>query len=166
MLGSLARWLRFLGYDTLYPRLLDDTDVLHMAEKEDRMLLTRDRELAGRAGSRGKLIASVELDEQIHQLHNAFGLHLDGERLMLRCPKCNTMLEAISKDEVRKIAGERACVPGVEQIPPMVLERQDDFWRCPGCDQIFWRGSHYDRIMDKIGELGKGSREQATGSRD
>jgi len=165
MLGSLARWLRFLGYDTLYPEILDDSEILQMAQKEGRILLTRDRELAQRAGAGGILIASVALDEQILQLHHAIGLDLDGERRMLRCPKCNTPLEGVSKEAVREIACERQGVPGAGQIPPRVLERQKYFWRCPGCGQIYWRGSHYDRIIGKIGELDKGYRVQGTGYR-
>jgi uncharacterized protein with PIN domain len=158
MLGSLARWLRFLGYDTLYPEAMPDTDVLRLAVKEGRMLLTRDRRLAQRARSRAVLLTSLELDEQILQLREAIGLDMEGPGRMMRCPKCNAVLAAVSKEEVERIACDRRSGAPGEAIPDGVLGRQEEFWRCPGCGQVYWHGSHYDRIIGKIGELDKGYR--------
>jgi hypothetical protein len=146
MLGSLARWLRFLGYDTLYPEAMGDTELLHLAECGGRLLLTRDKELAGRAREGGRLVQSDVLDEQIAQVKAELGLDFSDQRLLSRCSLCNTVLHAISIEEAEK-AG----------VPAPLLRRHDRFWRCPGCCQLYWPGSHYERIMGKIGELDKGA---------
>lgn len=159
MLGSLARWLRFLGYDTLYPAPMADADVLWLAEKEGRTLVTRDRQLAIRAGSRAVLLTGLVLDEQILQLREAVGLDLVGPHRMMRCPKCNAVLAAASREQVAQIALDRKGVAPGQAIPENVLGRHEQFWRCPGCGQIYWHGSHYDRIIGKIVELDKGNRQ-------
>ena len=175
MLGSLARWLRFLGYDTLYPEerkerppdgrggpLPDDTRLLGLAEKEGRLLLTRDRELAARAGKRALLIEGTALESQLAQLQDRVGLDLKGHDRLLRCSRCNAMLVEAGREEVRRIAHERYGVAGAEQIPEGVLARHERFWRCPGCGQVYWPGSHYDRIIGRIEGLEKGAAERAT----
>jgi hypothetical protein len=146
MLGSLARWLRFLGYDTLYPEAMGDSAILNLARDEDRILLTRDKELAARAAGRGRLVASDILDEQLADVRRAFDLDLSGEKLLSRCSLCNAVLSAIDRSSAEK-AG----------VPPQIVQRHDRFWRCPGCGQLYWPGSHYERIMGKIGELDKGT---------
>ena len=159
MLGSLARWLRFFGYDALYPEAMPDGEILRLAGKEGRILITRDRHLAERAGPTAVLIVSVVLDEQILQLKRDIGIEMEGPRRMMRCPKCNAVLAAASKETVERIALERRCGAPGEAIPDGVLQRHEEFWRCPGCGQVYWHGSHYDRIIGKIGELGKGRRQ-------
>lgn len=159
MLGSLARWLRFLGYDTVYPEGEDDTQLLRMARSEGRLLLTRDKELAARAGKGGVLINNVELDAQLVQLRAALGLELRNDNRMLRCSRCNSVLAQITKEQARQAAAERGTVAGTEPVPDGVLARHDRFWRCPGCGQLYWPGSHYERIMGKIDELERGNRQ-------
>jgi hypothetical protein len=111
------------------------------------------------------LIASVLLDEQILQIKKDIGIDMEGPRRMMRCPKCNAVLAVASKEEVEGIARERRGGAPGEAIPDGVLGRHEEFWRCPGCGQVYWHGSHYDRIIGKIGELGKGYRVQGTGDR-
>jgi uncharacterized protein with PIN domain len=142
MLGSLARWLRFLGYDTLYPQAMKDTDILCLAETEGRILLTRDKELAARARGRGHLVTSVVLRDQIAQVRGELKLEPAGGRPLSRCSLCNSVLVGVSTEEA-KDAG----------APPAVLLRHDTFWRCPGCGQIYWPGSHYDSIIEKIKDI-------------
>jgi len=154
MLGSLARWLRFLGYDTLYPEALGDTGILHLAEREGRLLLTRDKELAGRAKERGRLVRSDVLEEELAQVKDDLGLDFSENVLLSRCSLCNTVLAVITRAEAEKA-----------KVPEKVLRRQADFWRCPGCGQVYWAGSHYERIIDKIGGLDKGFRGQGLGFR-
>jgi hypothetical protein len=146
MLGSLARWLRFLGYDTLYPGAMGDTDLLKLAREDGRLLLTRDKELASRAGGLGHLVQSDVLDEQLADIRKAYGLDLTGENLLSRCSLCNAVLVSIDRDEAGK-AG----------VPEPIAQRHRRFWRCPGCGRLYWPGSHYERIMGKIGELDKGT---------
>ena len=144
MLGTLARWLRMMGYDTEYGRGLLDGELLELASVEDRVLLTRDRQLAERAGSRALLIISVVLDEQLEQVVSAFGLRAD--RPMTRCTVCNAGLEAAGADAV---AGK---------VPERVLELRHEFFVCPRCGKIYWRGTHWDRIEKTMERLRAHSR--------
>ena len=144
MLGSLARWLRMMGYDTEYSRGLLDGELLALASAEGRVLLTRDRQLAERAGGRGLLITSVVLDEQLEQVVSAF--HLNNDRPMTRCTVCNGELEAVSADAV---AG---------RVPERVLELRDEFFVCPRCGKVYWKGTHWDRIEKTMERLRAHSR--------
>ena len=90
MLGTLAKWLRFLGYDTGYPDALDDDDLKALAVVEDRVLLTRDYELSGRVAG-AIYIESDVLDEQFAQVVRAFGLTAKDE--MTRCSVCNALIK-------------------------------------------------------------------------
>jgi len=144
MLGSLARWLRFLGYDTMYPEAMDDTKLLKLARAEGRFLLTRDIELSERAGKDGMLVKSIELEGQLRVVKRELHLDLDDARLLTRCSLCNTPLEDVPKARVKGM------------VPEAVFERQEEFWRCPGCGQLYWPGSHYDKIREKLGALDKG----------
>jgi uncharacterized protein with PIN domain len=71
MLGTLARWLRIMGYDATYEQDHDDKEIIETAMAEDRILLTRDRELAAKMGERGLFIGSDRLEEQLRQVWQA-----------------------------------------------------------------------------------------------
>jgi hypothetical protein len=86
------------------------------------------------------------LGDQIAQVRGELKLDFAGERPLSRCSLCNSVLVEISREEAQNAGA-----------PPAVLLRHDTFWRCPGCGRLYWPGSHYVRIMDKIGELDKGT---------
>ena len=85
MLGRLAKWLRILGYDTLYFRDMDDQELIRRAVRDSRILLTRDRELSKRDGFRVLLIADEDLESQLAQILKTMDLepHIGDE---IRCP--------------------------------------------------------------------------------
>ncbi len=139
MLGSLARWLRIIGYDASYQRDKNDSEILRSSLEEGRILLTRDRELAGRAGKNGLLITSDRLDEQLNQVMESF--HLTFEEPMTRCALCNAELEKARPEEISHL------------VPSRVLERNDEFFRCRGCGQVFWKGTHWDNIKQRLAEI-------------
>src|SRR5919201_3440585 len=98
MLGKLARWLRALGYDTLYYRDAPDSRLLGLALREQRRLLTRDAALAVRAGAVGLLVRAETLDDQLREVAETFGL---GPRAPLtRCLECNGTLTRRTPSEV------------------------------------------------------------------
>jgi len=140
MLGSLARWLRRLGYDTDYANDRDDRELVRIARAEGRILLTRDNALAARRGISAFLIESQVLDEQLMQVVHAFPLP-QGMPLP-RCSECNTPLQNVSPDEVRD------CVPAY------VYRTHKHFRRCPGCGRIYWPGSHWERIGRRLRRMG------------
>lgn len=139
MLGTLAKWLRFLGYDAAYPQpALDDTAVLGLAIDGGRLLLTRDRDLARRAGARAFYVASDDPDTQFTDVVRRFGLQRSEAGTLRRCGVCNTGLEEATPEQV------------ADRVPPGVLDRHAAFWRCPSCGRVYWDGSHTDRILRRL----------------
>lgn len=139
MLGRLARYLRFLGYDTAYARGLSDAEVLRQAHVERRLLLTRDLELAGRS-ERSLLLHQVDVLGQLREIR--LGLpSLRNEPTFDRCPECNTPL--------LKVAGADLS-SGREVVPPDLLSRGATLYRCPDCRRRYWEGSHTDRLRERL----------------
>lgn len=139
MLGKLAKWLRLLGYDTLYQRDAEDRELVRIALQEDRVLLTRDNELAGRRMVRDRtlFIDSQSTWSQLRQVIRHFGLESENS-LFTRCLVCNAVLEDIPKSSVEGL------------VPPYVYQTQDRFQRCPSCSRIYWRGTHVEHVMDVL----------------
>ena len=142
MLGPLTRYLRFMGYDTLSASALregdtrEDTRLLSLAEGEDRILLTRDRELARRAGSRAVLIRSEQVLEQVHELHS-LGL-IEPDLTMDRCGLCNCVLRPASREEV-------------ESADYAPFHRGDlEFYWCEDCRKLYWMGSHGRNLREDL----------------
>jgi len=139
MLGRLAKWLRILGFDTMYDPALDDHALLRLARAEGRVLLTCDRELARHPGAQSLLIESLELDAQLRQVIN--DLHLHPDATFSRCPVCNTPLAALEKEAVR------------DRVPAHVFETHPEFHCCPRCDRIYWSGTHHARMLETLARL-------------
>lgn len=136
MLGTLAKWLRILGFDATYPQDLSDDGLLDLAKSEDRILLTRDKDLVGRRNVRSIYVSSDNLDEQVGQVLR--DLNLEIESPLSRCPVCNEEVVAVPREEVSG------------KVPEGVYERQEEFWSCPACGRYFWQGTHWDRMREKI----------------
>jgi len=142
MLGPLTRYLRFLGYDSESAALLpegdpgEDNRLLKKAEAEGRLLLTRDRDLASRAGERGIYIADLDLLDQIRLLHEKGLISLDVR--LIRCSVCNTLLREASPDEIEG-ASYAPDSPG-----------SFTFLWCPACCRLYWNGSHAESIVRRI----------------
>ncbi|MFQ6012724.1 MAG: Mut7-C RNAse domain-containing protein [Thermoplasmata archaeon] len=136
MLGTLARWLRLLGYDTAYPGAREDAELLSTAEGEGRVLLTRDKDLAGRSGARGLYVASDDLDEQIRQVLTE--LRPRAKDPMSRCAVCNGVLHEATREAARGA------------VPEGVWRRQEQFWRCTACGQYYWRGTHWEHMRPRL----------------
>jgi uncharacterized protein with PIN domain len=138
MLGSLARWLRMLGYDSHYDKSLSDNGIMEFARKEGRRILTRDRELAERGS--GFYVSSTELEDQLVTVAKEFSLSYGPERM--RCSVCNGTLQKIGADSVKN------------EIPQRSFENAKEFWRCDSCRKIYWDGTHWNGIMDRFERLG------------
>jgi uncharacterized protein with PIN domain len=136
MLGSLARWLRRLGYDTDYGNNRDDNALVRIARAEGRVLLTRDRGLVARRNLRVLLIASQSLDEQLAQVRAAYPL--PPALRPPRCSECNTPLESATPAEV---AG---------RVPAYVQRTYAHFHVCTGCGRVYWPGSHRAHMTTRL----------------
>lgn len=140
MLGKLAKWLRILGYDTVYYRTQNDYDLIELAQKEGRILLTRDIQLSRNWLVPTLLIKDEIIDEQLKQVIQRFNLEL-GNTLFSRCPKCNTLLIEIKKEEIK------------DKIPEFVYQTYDEFWTCTTCNRYYWAGTHWMNIKAKVERL-------------
>lgn len=141
MLGSLARWLRILGYDTSYDNRIEDEDLVRCCQAEGRVVLTRDRRLVQRrALSRSILIRSQRLGEQLRQVLEEVGHEPDPRRLFRRCLNCNLPLEPADSSAV------------AASVPAYVWRTQQVFRTCPGCHRIFWAGTHRSRVLRLLQE--------------
>lgn len=138
MLGTLARWLRFLGYDVGYPEALDDNDVKALAAKEERTLLTRDKELSSRVPG-AHYVESDDPDEQLVEVVRAF--RLTAKDALTRCSVCNAEIELIPM-EVAK-----------DGVPQGVYDRHREFWRCRQCGRFYWQGSHFNQVLAKVRKI-------------
>jgi uncharacterized protein with PIN domain len=137
MLGSLARWLRIMGYDTTYRKDAADGELASSAAAESRTILTRDLELA--RAPNAFLVESDVLDEQLAAVVGRFGLAFRESET--RCSGCNGELADASKDDVKG------------QVPDGAFSNNDRFWRCTSCGKIFWKGSHWIGITERLERL-------------
>jgi uncharacterized protein with PIN domain len=139
MLGTLAKWLRILGYDARYDQRLNDHQLVRLARAEGCVLLTRDRELSRRRGVRVILVTSEDLESQIRQVLSDLKLEPDGS--FSRCPVCNRLLESLAHEEARS------------QVPAYVAKTQRTFSHCPACRRVYWRGTHWQQMEERLARL-------------
>lgn len=143
MLGSLARWLRLFGFDTFYANSeIQDEELLLVAKKENRVIITRDKELATRC-KKTKLpiieINTTDFDEQLNAVLK--NLKLDGKAVLSRCSVCNNILNEIEKNKVKG------------KVPKKIYENNERFWFCSECNKFYWMGIHYEKIIHKFEQL-------------
>jgi uncharacterized protein with PIN domain len=142
MLGKLAKWLRLLGYDTVFSPDLGDVDIARRALREGRIVLTRDRGLAARkAVKRCLLIESHDYLQQLKQVIKEFGLKPSTERVFSYCLVCNRPVAEIAKEDVREL------------VPPYVLQTNVFFAQCPECHRVYWPGTHLKNTLEKLKEI-------------
>lgn len=146
MLGRLAKWLRVLGYDTAYFRHVRDSELVKLAIVERRTLLTRDTLLIRRRGIKNYLFISYDQPfEQIRQVVRELNIPYPTEPFT-RCIVCNDPLEPFTKED--------AC----RTVPEYVCKTQEVFGRCPRCNKIYWKGTHYARMEGVLRDLfGRGA---------
>ncbi len=151
-LGTLARYLRVLGFDSLYRNDYDDETLARVAHDEGRILLTRDRGLLKRSlVTHGYHVWSTRPAQQVTEVLRRFDL-FDRVAPFRRCPRCNGVVEPVPKAAV------------VDQLLPKTRQFYDEFGRCAACGQVYWKGPHYDH-MRRLME-GWGTPPAATRARD
>jgi hypothetical protein len=134
-LGRLARYLRQFGFDTLYQNNYDDAELANISAQQNRILLTRDRALLKRKIiSHGYFVRSTRPLTQFHEAMRRFKLY-DQIVPFGRCTRCNGNVVAVNKAEI------------IDQLEPGTVRHYEDFWRCSSCGQVYWEGSHYQRMQ-------------------
>lgn len=137
-LGSLAKYMRLLGFDSLYNNNYSDEELVKISLTEKRAILTKDRGILKRAEvTHGYWIRSAKVFDQIREVIQRFNLkNLINE--FSRCLVCNSMLKKISKEII------------INRLPKKVSEWQNEFYYCKQCDKIFWKGSHHAKMRGII----------------
>jgi uncharacterized protein with PIN domain/sulfur carrier protein ThiS len=134
-LGKLVRRLRLLGFDCLYDPQLDDEQLAEISARENRVLLTRDRDLLKRSiVLHGIYLRSDQPAEQVREVVRRLDLQ-EAIRPFSRCLTCNGRFRAVSKEEVR------------DRIPPLTYTHIDTFYECRNCGKIYWQGAHWERLQ-------------------
>ncbi|MGE5208104.1 MAG: Mut7-C RNAse domain-containing protein [Alphaproteobacteria bacterium] len=142
-LGTLTRNLRLLGFDVAYNHKADDRQLLDLMARENRALLTRDRRLLMHAIVRqGYFPRSQNAEEQTIEVIGRFRL-LDRIAPFTRCLRCNALLQPAPKADV------------MDQLQPLTRIYYQQFRRCSGCGQIYWAGSHFDKLKRRIETIRK-----------
>jgi len=137
-LGRLASHLRMLGLDCLYENNYEDDELVRISVGDERILLTRDRLLLmHKIITQGYLIRSLDSTKQLYEVVERYGL-VKWVRPFQRCMNCNYPLEPVEKETV------------LEKLEPLTKKYYHDFKLCPACDQVYWKGSHYERMLELI----------------
>jgi uncharacterized protein with PIN domain len=142
MLGRLAKWLKILGFDVAYFPVAEDKDLVELARREDRILLTRDSGLIekNRRARNRLFVTSQNWEDQVVQVLDEYGLW-DDVRPHSRCLECNRALKPLAKSRAGNL------------VAPSILERAESFALCPGCGRVFWHGSHHKDMGAGIGRI-------------
>ena len=150
--GKLVRWLRMMGYDSVFFNSGEDSVMVKQAMAEGRIVLTRDsaiieRRVAKEGRLKVVLFRSEDPEEQMRKLMGTFDL-VGGMRPFTLCLECNRALEHRTREEV------------AERVPPYVYKTQTQYMECPSCHRIYWRGTHWAAMTKKLEELAEaGGRE-------
>lgn len=134
-LGKLARYLRLIGFDSLYHNKLEDKKIVELSNKESRIILTRDKGiLKYNHVTHGYYLRSDNPKEQLEEVIKRFDLknHVD---IFSRCMECNGLLKKVSKKTI-----EKDLLEGTKN-------HFNDFYKCETCSKIYWKGSHYESMM-------------------
>ena len=148
-LGRLASYLRMLGFDTLYRSSYPDEEIARLSSSENRILLTRDRGLLKRNEvKRGYYLRATQPAQQLIELLREFEL-APAITPFRRCMHCNALLYATEKESIQ------------HQLLPKTAKYFEEFYACPDCGRVYWKGSHYRR-MERFIESVLGSAEAAS----
>lgn len=136
MLGTLAKWLRIYGFDTFYATSeMSDDDLIRVSKNENRVLISRDKELIQNARRENLTtieVKTTDIDEQIRNVLN--NIKIDKTKFLSRCILCNTEVEEIKKEDVKG------------KVPERVFDNNEKFWFCKKCKKIYWKGTHYKKM--------------------
>lgn len=139
-LGKLARYLRMLGFDTLYQNDYLDEEIRQIAQSENRIVLTRDKLIKSTPDPAYYYVRSTEKHQQLIEVVKFWGLK-DYIRPFTRCMTCNSELFKVHRDLVK------------DKVDKEIADRFNEFYICKKCDKVFWKGSHFKRMEEQILDL-------------
>ena len=145
MLGNIAKKLRLMGFDVEYLADVKDDHLINKAKSEERIIISKDKELIQKSvkiGINSLFVNSQKEIEQLREIIKKFDLKnvkIDGN--IARCPKCNLKTQSISKHKIKK------------RIPNKIFENNEKFWECKFCEKIFWEGTHIKNLQRIVEEI-------------
>lgn len=153
MLGKLARWLVFMGYDAAYAgSRASDLELLARAQRERRVFVTRDRRIPAVADIRVVVLDDARVERQLAQLFAALGLAPEPARWFTRCAECNAPLAVLPRETALPL------------VPPKARELDTVYRRCAGCARVYWDGTHVERAKEKLARWGFGGAQSPAGA--
>ncbi|MDR4508790.1 MAG: Mut7-C ubiquitin/RNAse domain-containing protein [Candidatus Brocadiaceae bacterium] len=152
-LGKLAKMLRMLGFDVVYENDYDDPEIIRRSLEEKRIIVTRDRRLLYvKVIVHGYCIRSMNSEEQLQEVLDRYDLYSQ-IRPFYRCMICNGKIRKIDKSLI------------IHRLEPKTKAYFNEFFLCEGCNRIYWKGSHHDRIqirLEKVRRFHRDYKERVT----
>jgi uncharacterized protein with PIN domain len=141
-LGKLAKEMRVLGYDTLYYGGKDFHELIQLARQQERVILTRNAKFTAK-GVECDIILITEDNPplQLKELLKKGIISLTGNALFSRCLLCNSVVDRIGRQEVEG------------KVPEFIFHLHQEFYRCSRCQQIYWPGSHLERMKKRLNDM-------------
>lgn len=144
-LGRLAKWLRILGFDTVYSTQINFSSLLIQALRDNRIILTRNSRFINKARvAKCVQIQSDQVNQQLKQILRDLDIRPNTEKMFSRCIICNVELNEIDKQKVKN------------KVPEYVFKTQDEFFNCPACQRIYWSGTHWGNVSNTLKEINDG----------
>jgi uncharacterized protein with PIN domain len=141
-LGRLTAYLRLAGFDCLYSNVSEDEELATISSRQKRMLLTRDAALLKRAiVEYGYWVRSTDPRRQLVEVSRRFDLAPRAQPFR-RCLCCNALIEEVAKAAI------------ADRLPPRTRAHYHEFYRCPGCDRIYWKGAHWEGMKELVDGIG------------
>jgi uncharacterized protein with PIN domain len=140
-LGRLSKWLRILGFDTVYYNQDNLGSLIIQALRDERIILTRNQRLPKNRGLKTVLIKNEKIKKQVEEVLKTLKISLKPEMMFSRCILCNEELVDIAKDKVK------------DKVPEYVFKTQEHFISCPKCQRIYWQGTHWGNVRKTLEEI-------------
>ncbi len=145
MLGTIAKKMRILGFDSKYSATIDDEDLILLAKKESRTIITKDRQVSDNAKKHDILTVDIVTHtekEQLVEIAKKIGLKkYEFNPGNARCPVCNGVIHGIEKHQI------------IDKVPPKIAQNVKEFWVCESCKHIYWEGTHIRNLEKLIAEI-------------
>jgi hypothetical protein len=132
-----------MGHDAIYSTALGDSELLDIAKKENRVLLTKDLALFQHAiakSAEAYYVEGITESDRLAGLSARYGIPLSIDMTQSRCPKCNTQLTSVPKEEI------------AEKVEKNTLLYYNEFWNCTNCGAVYWQGAHWTKISATLEE--------------
>ncbi len=140
-LGKLAKYMRMLGFDTLYKNNFEDNEIIEISINENRIILTRDLGILKNSKvTRGYWVRSQKPRVQLDEVLKRFDLFSQIEPLN-RCIECNGQIVEVEKDKIASL------------LKPKTRKYFNDFYQCSSCKKVYWEGSHFSKMLEKINSV-------------